>query len=210
MARIFISHSSANNPQALAITRWLGQQGWNDVFLDIDAKRGLVAGERWQNALKSAAARCEVVVFLLSPDWVNSRWCLAEFLLAKQMNKRILGVLVEETQIADLPVEMTAEYQLVDLAAPGPAETITVTHDQKQADVAFNAEGLSRLRHGLQVSGVDAGFFHWPPEDDPGRSPYPGLRRWRLATPASSSAATDRSSRASTWYAASGTPGRRG
>ncbi|MFN0264823.1 TIR domain-containing protein [Tepidamorphus sp. 3E244] len=176
MARIFISHSSANNAEALAITQWLGAQGWNDVFLDIDPDRGLIAGERWQNALKSAAARCEVVVFLLSPAWVNSRWCLAEFLLAKQMNKRILGVLVEEVDIASLPVEMTAEYQLVDLAEQGDQDTFEVEVDRKPVAVAFNVDGLARLKHGLRVSGVDAGYFHWPPEDDPQRAPYPGLR----------------------------------
>ena len=129
MARIFISHSSANNAEALAIAKWLGEQGWDDVFLDIDPQRGLIAGERWQNALKSAASRCEVVVFMLSPAWVKSKWCLAEFLLAKQMNKRIMGVLAEKTDISALPVEMTAEYQLVDLTAPGPSEQIGVEVD---------------------------------------------------------------------------------
>ncbi|MCB1477288.1 MAG: TIR domain-containing protein [Rhodobiaceae bacterium] len=176
MARIFISHSSANNAEALAIAKWLGEQGWDDVFLDIDPQRGLIAGERWQNALKSAASRCEVVVFMLSPAWVKSKWCLAEFLLAKQMNKRIMGVLAEKTDISALPVEMTAEYQLVDLTAPGPSEQIGVEVDKKPVTVKFASDGLTRLRHGLQVSGIDAGFFHWPPEDDPSRSPYPGLR----------------------------------
>ncbi|MCC0016702.1 MAG: TIR domain-containing protein [Rhodobiaceae bacterium] len=176
MARIFISHSSANNAEALAVADWLGRQGWNDVFLDIDPQRGLVAGQRWQNALKSAAARCEVVVFLLSPAWANSRWCLAEFLLAKQMNKRIMGVLVDSTDIAALPVEMTAEYQLVDLKAPGETEAIAVEVETRPVTVEFSAEGLKRLRHGLQISGIDAQFFHWPPEDEPNRSPYPGLR----------------------------------
>ena len=176
MARIFISHSSANNAEALAIAKWLGEQGWDDVFLDIDPQRGLIAGERWQNALKSAASRCEVVVFILSPAWVNSKWCLAEFLLAKQMNKRIMGVLAEKTDISALPVEMTAEYQLVDLSAPGPVEEIGVEVDRKPVKVKFATDGLTRLRHGLQLSGIDAGFFHWPPDDDPDRSPYPGLR----------------------------------
>ena len=101
MSRIFISHSSRNNPEAVALRQWLEAQGWDDVFLDLDPKRGLVAGERWQAALKSANERCELVLFLISPDWAASRWCLAELLLAKQLNKRIFGVIVRPTPLRE-------------------------------------------------------------------------------------------------------------
>ena len=47
MSRIFLSHSSWNNAEALALRDWLASQGWNDVFLDIDPERGLVAADRW-------------------------------------------------------------------------------------------------------------------------------------------------------------------
>jgi len=72
MARLFISHSSANNAAAIALRDWLAEHGWDDVFLDIDPERGLVAGQRWQEALKAAADRCEAVLFLVSPAWVRS------------------------------------------------------------------------------------------------------------------------------------------
>ena len=91
MSRIFLSHSSANNAEAIAIRDWMIANGWDDVFLDLDPERGLKAGERWQEALKRAAERCELVVFLVSPVWAASKWCLAEFLLAKSLNKRIFG-----------------------------------------------------------------------------------------------------------------------
>jgi hypothetical protein len=89
MARIFLSHSSENNAQAIGVNDWLIEQGWNDLFLDLDPERGLKAGQRWQEALKKAAERCEVVLFLISPAWAASKWCLAEFLLAKQIGKQI-------------------------------------------------------------------------------------------------------------------------
>jgi hypothetical protein len=50
----FLSHSSKNNAEALAMREWLASQGWNDVFLDIDPERGLVAADRWQKALNAA------------------------------------------------------------------------------------------------------------------------------------------------------------
>jgi hypothetical protein len=41
MSRIFLSHSSANNAEAIAIRDWMIAHGWDDVFLDLDPERGL-------------------------------------------------------------------------------------------------------------------------------------------------------------------------
>ena len=103
MSRIFLSHSSVNEAEAIAVRDWLVEQGWNEVILDLDPERGIKAGQRWQEALKRAAERCEVVIFLISPAWAGSKWCLAEFLLAKQLNKPIFGVIVDATPFADIP-----------------------------------------------------------------------------------------------------------
>ena len=68
MSRIFLSHSSSNNAQALALAAWLEQQGWSDYFLDIDEDRGIAPGERWMAALTGAVDRCEAVLFLVSEE----------------------------------------------------------------------------------------------------------------------------------------------
>jgi len=86
-------------------------------ILDLDPERGLRAGQRWQEALKHTAERCELVVFLVSPAWTSSKWCLAEFLLAKSLNKPIFAAIVEPTDHDAIPTEMTAEWQMVDLTA---------------------------------------------------------------------------------------------
>ena len=72
MARIFISHNSQDAKEAAALKRWLTDNGWDDTFLDIDAKDGLSPGERWKDALKNAADRCEAVLCLVSPTWLAS------------------------------------------------------------------------------------------------------------------------------------------
>jgi formylglycine-generating enzyme required for sulfatase activity len=172
VSRIFLGHSSANEAEAIGVRDWLVEQGWNDFFLDLDPERGLKAGQRWQEALKLAAERCEVVIFLISPAWAASKWCLAEFLLAKQLNKPIFGVIVEPTPFADIPTEMTAEWQLVDLTAGTRDHTATVTLPAG----AFASEGLARLRIGLMQTGLDPTYFKWPPDHDPDRAPYRGLR----------------------------------
>jgi len=178
LGKIFISHSSANNAEALAIHDWLAENGWGDVFLDLDPRRGLVAGDRWQAALKAAAEQCELILIVVSPEWARSKWCLAEFLLAKQMNKQILGVVAKPTPIAELPVELTAEWQLVDLSAPDPgwSTTISPPRYEPETTVKFSGTGLARLAAGLEKAGLDATNFNWPPDSDPQRAPYRGLK----------------------------------
>lgn len=178
VSRIFISHSSANNAQAIALRDWMVGEGWSDVFLDLDPERGLKAGDRWQDALKQAAHRCELVVFLISPAWTRSKWCLAEFLLAKSLNKRIFGVVVEPVSLEAMPIEMTAEWQIVDLTAGTPSYkfTVTLAAGDGPVEVAFADDGLARLRVGLRQAGLDPKYFAWPPSDDPDRPPYRGLR----------------------------------
>ena len=51
---------------------------------------------------------------------------------------------------------------------------IWITH--QEAHVTFSAEGLQRLKHGLEEAGLDARYFAWPPQGDPNRPPYRGLR----------------------------------
>jgi type II secretory pathway component PulF len=73
VSRIFLSHSSANSAEAMALRDWLLGQGFDDLFLDLDPERGLKAGQKWQAELKRAAERCELVIFLVSPEWAAAR-----------------------------------------------------------------------------------------------------------------------------------------
>lgn len=179
MSRIFLSHSSANNAEAIALRDWLVAEGWSDLFLDLDPDRGIAAGERWERALNEAARRCEAVLFLISRAWLASRWCLNELTLARRLNKRLFGVLVEEgLAIADLPADVTSHWQLVNLATGRDHQqfrvTLPVTGEEQH--VTYSHEGLSRLKAGLQRAGLHASYFAWPPETDPKRAPYRGLR----------------------------------
>ncbi len=177
MARIFLSHSSANDAKAVALRDWLIGEGWDDLFLDLDPTRGIAAGERWELALNEAANRCEAVLFLVSQAWLSSRWCLKELSLAAKLNKRIFGVLVEDIAIEALPADLTATHQLVNLAAGSDHVMLGGRgRDGSEVRVTFSQSGLAKLKTGLMRAGLDARFFLWPPEDDSGRSPYRGLK----------------------------------
>jgi len=45
-----LSHSSTDNAPAIALRDWLIEEGWNDLFLDLDPERGIAAGERCERA----------------------------------------------------------------------------------------------------------------------------------------------------------------
>jgi hypothetical protein len=104
--------------EALALAQWLAENGWSEVFLDLDPERGIAAGERWERALHAAAQRCEAVVFLVSQHWLASRWCGREFSLARGLNKKLFGVIVEPGLGIDaLPQEFAGTWQTTDLCA---------------------------------------------------------------------------------------------
>lgn len=178
MSKIFISHSSSDNPSALALADWLREEGWDDLFLDLDPERGIVAGERWERALHDAANRCDAVLFLVSSNWLSSEWCLREFDLAHRLNKRIFGVLIEELDIEGLPDKLTATWQLVNLAGSTDHEVFraVLPDSGEERHVNFSVTGLKSLRSGLMRAGLDPRFFDWPPADDPDRAPYRGMR----------------------------------
>jgi hypothetical protein len=179
LSRIFLSHSSTNNAEAIALRDWLAANGWKDeIFLDLDPERGIAAGERWERALHEAANRCEAVLFLVSKAWLASVWCRKELNLAHSLNKRLFGVLIEDLPVGELPEDLTGTWQIVRLAAGRDhivlRAVLPVTHEEAHAH--FSAEGLQRLKHGLEEAGLEPKYFAWPPQNDPNRPPYRGLR----------------------------------
>lgn len=149
MGSIFISHSSRNNDRAIEIQQWLAANGWDDVFLDLDPQRGIVAGQRWKEALQKAAHRCEVVLALISAEWLASGWCKAEIDAARLIGKKIIVALigVDKSQVP------------LDLA------------DEQWVDLDRDPDARTRLREGLKRVGLDPLSFPF----EAGRRPYPGF-----------------------------------
>jgi hypothetical protein len=96
--------------QLRCTTGWVreGLSGADDIFLDLDPDHGLVGGERWARALEDAATRCEVVLFLVSEDWLASKWCSDEYQLANKFNKKLFALLIDDVSFDRLPGGLTA------------------------------------------------------------------------------------------------------
>jgi WD40 repeat protein len=149
MARLFISHSSRNNDKAIAVRDWLAANGWDDVFLDLDPERGIVAGQRWKEALQQAANRCEVVLALVSAEWLASGWCKSEIDAARLMGKKIIVALIglDKSQV---PLDLL---------------------DEQFIDLSGDPQAYRRLKEGLKHAGLDPLSFPF----EAGRRPYPGF-----------------------------------
>ncbi len=170
VSRIFLSHSSADWREAVALKAWLAGQDpplANEIFLDLDRRTGIATGVRWKDALKRANARCEAVICLVSERWDASSNCRTEYLTAENLNKQIFCVRLEPTAGQDI----TAEWQRCDLFGDGTMTSIEVPEGPP---VQLATDGLLRLRDGIRGAGIGAESFVWPPPADVDREPYRG------------------------------------
>jgi hypothetical protein len=97
MARVFISHSSRDNAAAERLKAWLGQQGFETPFLDFDKHAGIPVGANWEQTLYRQIEQCEAVIIVHTANWMDSKWCFAEFTQARALGKPIFPVIETPT-----------------------------------------------------------------------------------------------------------------
>jgi WD40 repeat protein len=149
MARIFVSHSSLDNAISSEIMAWLQANGFDQTFLDIDKHSGIQPGSNWERTLYQQIDSAHAVILVLTPHWLESKWCFAEFTQARALGKSIFPIIV----------------------APGGEQFIAP--DIQQLDLRADRQGgLAQLARELTQLALDAqGGFPW----DQRRPPYPGL-----------------------------------
>jgi WD40 repeat protein len=170
MSRIFLSHSSLDSREAVALKTWLAEEDptlADEIFLDLDRRGGIATGARWKEALKRANARCEAVICLLSANWEASTECRVEYRTAENLNKQIFCGRLDPSTGQDV----TSEWQRCDLFGEGPSTEIPVEHGPP---VVFATDGLLRLHDGICGAGISAQSFVWPPRGHPERAPFRG------------------------------------
>jgi len=149
MAAIFVSHSAKDNAEADAMGAWLEGQGHKSYFIDYDEQSGIGAGSKWEQVLYQRLRQCQAVVALVSPNWIESKWCFAEMIQAREKGKPIFPVKLEP---CELP-EILSGIQGIDLS---------VDKDR----------GYRRLASSLKQQGLDPSDIFVP---DPTRALYPGF-----------------------------------
>jgi WD40 repeat protein len=170
LARIFLSHSSLNSRETVALYKWLIEQDPSldgEIFLDLDPRTGIATGANWREELKRASKRCEAVICLLSAEWDRSEECRREYWIAEQLDKQIFCARLEPSA----GEELMAKWQSCDLFGGTDKVSIEVPGGEP---VTFAREGLRRLSTGIRRAGISVTTFPWPPNDDPNRAPYRG------------------------------------
>jgi hypothetical protein len=94
VARIFVSHSSADAKVADELNSWLVSEK-HEVFLDKDPQSGLLVGDQWESRLYTRLRWAEAIVCVISRAYVESTWCTAEVAIAKDRGIDLLPVPIE-------------------------------------------------------------------------------------------------------------------
>jgi TIR domain len=149
MARIFISHSSADNDQAAQMKAWLASAGFESTFLDKDKTTGIPPGADWERTLYREVEQSQAVIIIQTPNWLASKWCFAEFTQARALGKAIFP------------------------AIEAPTGDTLISPDIQTLNLMSDREGgLERLKRELVRIALDAqGGFTW----EATRPPFPGL-----------------------------------
>ena len=176
MTRIFLSHSSQDNPRAFALSQWLRENGWQDVFLDRIPRQGIAAGEDWKAKIHESMDASAAGIFLISEGWLASEWCRTEMTLAYNLNKLIFGVVVDDLPRDQIPELLKSNWQVVDLHGGRDHDThIARYEDGTTSNTTLSYSGLANLKEGLHRARIAPEHFSWPPEDEPYRAPWRGL-----------------------------------
>jgi hypothetical protein len=149
MPRLFVSHSSRDGQSATSLFEWLKARGFEHTFLDFDKEAGIHPGSDWERTLYRQIDRCDALVIILTPNWLSSKWCFAEFTQARALGKVIIPLIASEP----IGALVAADIQHLDL-----------TSDR---EAALNQ--LERTLRQIESEG-QAGF-----ELPQGRPAFPGL-----------------------------------
>ncbi|NER93573.1 MAG: TIR domain-containing protein [Symploca sp. SIO1B1] len=131
MTQVFLSYSNEDRATMEKIRNSLRRESvtvWTNTT-DIQT------GEAFEEAINRGIEQTDNLVYLLSPDSVNSIYCQQELDLALSLNKRIIPILVRETYPTKVPSNLQALHY------------IDLTDNVKEDDYLLDESQLLRILH---------------------------------------------------------------
>lgn len=116
MARVFLSHASADVAATDRVHGWLVDSG-HEVFLDHDPHHGIAVGDDWHKRLHERLRWAEAVVCVLTEAYTRSTWCTAEATIALSRGAWVVPVVLE----AGVRHPLFASLQHLDATVGGDA-----------------------------------------------------------------------------------------
>lgn len=111
-SRIFISYSRKDYGVVIQlrneIHRCTGVLPWMDVS-------GIETGSQFADVIAKAIDACELLVFVISPNSVESPWTLKEVLYAQEQRKKIYPVVIHDARLPRKLAFLFADVDRVDL-----------------------------------------------------------------------------------------------
>jgi len=144
MACVFISHSNRDSEQADRLLAWLHGQGFAETFLDFDKHGGIPPGADWERTLYRELTRSEAMLLVLTKNWLDSKWCFAEFTQARALGKAIFPLI--ETPKGEVMVSPDIQHldlikELWDVARRQALGAPLTGHTLPVMSVAFSPDG---------------------------------------------------------------------
>lgn len=119
MTQIFISYSRKDLTFVKQLANDLRQVGF-EVWYDLS---GLEAGKNWGREIQAALHNSQVLIVVISPNSLESRWVEREYLFAEKLNLKIIPILYE---VCEMPL-WTLDLHYIDMT--------TSTYDKSLEDV---------------------------------------------------------------------------
>jgi len=172
MATIFLSHSSRNQALAAALEGWLRANGFDDLFVDYASIR---SGDKWAEALRRAKASCRVVLCIVTPEWLSSDECYAEFTAAWYLGRRIIPLV----SVAHTTLDPDQKTRLARVLGEDQGADITQAGAPDALDLDAAPSIAEPLKAGLRAAGALAKVgldpFAFEVDRDRRGEPFPGL-----------------------------------
>lgn len=108
MSQVFLSYAYENE----AVMRQIRTSLWRAGFTVWTNTADIQTGETFEAAIKQGVAQADNLVYLLSPDSLNSTYCQQELNYALALNKRIIPVLVSPVEPEQIPPELRSLHYI--------------------------------------------------------------------------------------------------
>jgi hypothetical protein len=90
LSHVFISHANEDSEYALQLAEHSEKWGFS-VWIDINE---INTGDRWMTKIEESISACSALIVIMTPEAKKSEYVEAEILLAKELGKPILPILL--------------------------------------------------------------------------------------------------------------------
>jgi hypothetical protein len=104
-ARIYVSFADEDRGRVMELVRWLNDGGWH---VRADVRHAFATGQDWERAAAKRLEACDVVLCVVTPGWLVSKFCHFEYSHSAKRGKFVLPVICDLTDVGLLPDAMRA------------------------------------------------------------------------------------------------------